>query len=365
MKWLARLLERSHKLHEDGAPLRRLRPLFEAIEKFWFTPPEPTVQPPHVRDPLDVKRFMVTVIIALIPAVLCGLYLFGLRCLAVILVSYAVGGAIEVFFACVRKEEINEGFLVTGLLFPLILPPTIPLWMVAVGIAFAVIVGKELFGGTGRNLFNPALVGRAFLFLAYTPAMTTGWVTPPPMPWDGGPVWGRLGEWISAANVDALTTATPLGGDAVWQWWQPIVGNIPGCIGETSALAIALGAVVLLATGVANYRPMVGMLGSYALLGGLANWAGLEAFGPLGGQFFGGGMLFAAVFMATDPITGPSSNGARWAYGVFVGLLTLLIRNLTPLTEGAMFAVLLGNIFAPLFDEMAVRRHMRRIAHEK
>ena len=195
-----------------------------------------------MRDPLDVKRFMSVVILALAPCVLASLYFFGLRVLAMIAVSYAAGGAVEVLFAIVRKEEINEGFLVTGLLFPLVLPPALPLWMVGVGVAFGVLIGKELFGGTGRNLFNPALVGRCFLALAYPKAMSTNWVKPV------AEFPGRLLQYVDCSALDAVTGATPLPlakqGELV-DLWHLFFGNVSGSVGETSALAVIIGGASL------------------------------------------------------------------------------------------------------------------------
>jgi Na(+)-translocating NADH:ubiquinone oxidoreductase B subunit len=277
-----------------------------------------------------------------------------------IIVSYAAGGAVEVLFAAIRKEEINEGFLVTGLLYPLILPPTLPLWMVALGVAFGVTVGKEIFGGTGRNLFNPALVGRCFLFMAYPSAMGgTCWIDPA----GNASVWGGFTQWL---NVDAITGSTPLGLVAkgeltpLWDLW---LGNVPGSLGATSSLAIIVGGVFLLLTKVANYRVTVGMLGSFAALGGILSATG--QFGPIGFHLLAGGLLFGAFFMATDPVSAPSTNPARWMYGILIGVLTVLMRKFTPLPEGVMFSVLLGNIFAPILDEIVIRLRMRRIAREK
>ena len=211
MKLLRGIFNKTRRTFEPGGRLRRAHPLFEATENFFFGPGTRTLAAPFVRDPLDVKRLMTMVIVALVPAVALSVYFFGLQVLAMILVSYAAGGVVEVVFAIVRKEEINEGFLVTGLLFPLILPPGLPLWMVAVGVMFGVLVGKELFGGTGRNVFNPALVGRIFLALAYPVAMSSSWIKPlaafPGRLLDVG----QLYNYIVGGTVDAMTAATPLG----------------------------------------------------------------------------------------------------------------------------------------------------------
>ena len=362
MKWLLGMFERCGRHFAEGGLLHKGKPLFDAMENFFFAPSTRTATGPHIRDPLDVKRYMSMVIVALVPCVLASLYFFGLRMLALIVVSYAAGGAVEVLFAVVRREEINEGFLVTGLLFPLVLPPALPLWMAAVGVAFGVVVGKELFGGTGRNLFNPALVGRCFLALAYPKAMSGHWVIPVlQFP-------GRLCQYISPSNVDAVTTATPLVAAKQGEFaslWDVLIGNVSGSAGETSAAALMLGGLFLLATRVANWRTVVATLGSFALLGGLLHWLQPSTFGPVGWHLLAGGLMLGAFFMATDPVTGPITNCGKWAYGILIGVVTLLIRNLTGYVEGVMFAILLGNIAAPLLDEVAVGIHLRRLQSER
>ncbi len=361
MKWFLALFERLRPQFEKGGTLRALKPVFEATENFFFGPASRTTTGPHVRDPLDVKRYMSTVIVALAPCTLASFYFFGWHVLAMIVVSYAAGGAAEVLFAVVRKEDINEGFLVTGLIFPLILPPALPLWMVAVGVIFGVVVGKELFGGTGRNVFNPALVGRCFLALGYPAAATSNWILP------GSGLFGRLGQYVDASAVDAITKATPLVGAKQGQFAafsDLFLGHIPGSAGETSALAILLGGGFLLLTRVANWRTVAGTLGSFVLLGLLLRSLAPGHFGPIGWHVFAGGLLFGAFFMATDPVSSPITNGGKWAFGIVVGVLTLLFRNLTGYVEGVMFAILVGNIAAPLFDEVAFRLRFRRLANE-
>lgn len=362
MRWLLGLLERARPLFGEGRKLSRLSPLFEAGESFFFSHLEPTEVAPHARSATDLKRYMSIVIVAVAPSLAAAVYLFGLRVLAVVVVSYAAGAAVEVAFACVRKEPISEGFLVTGLLFPLILPPTLPLWMVGLGVAFGVLVGKEVFGGTGHNLFNPALVGRAFLALAYPAAMSTGWLTP------GSGSWGNAWRYLSSGSADALSAATPLvlakQGEFLplrALFW----GNISGSAGETSAALILLGGAFLLLTRVANWRTPVSILVSFAL-GGLALRALFpEQFGPVGFHLLAGGLLFGAFFMATDPVTSPITNSGKWVYGLVIGLITLLIRNLTGYVEGVMFAILLGNIAAPLIDQVVFQVRMRRLSLER
>ena len=341
----------------EGGRFARAKPLFDAINNFFLWPRTATETAPHIRDPLDVKRYMTLVILALVPTLAAGVYLFGLRVLAVVLVSYVVGGSIEVLFACVRREEINEGFLVTGLIFPLILPPGVPLWLVALGIASGVIIGKEIFGGTGRNPFNAALVGRCLLVLAY-PSRLNAFVAPA----SGWP--GRLATY----GVDALSGATPLAaaktgalepiGNLFW-------GNVSGSIGETSALLILAGGIFLVLVGVANWRTIVSVLGSFAVLGlALGGLAPSHFSSPVGWQMLAGGLLFGAVFMATDPVTSPITGAGKVAYGILIGALVLLIRNLTGYVEGVTFAILLGNIAAPTMDAAVVRWRVRRLARE-
>ena len=357
MKWLLDLLAQLRPNFEEGGRLRPLKPLFDATESFFFSPPARTACPPHVRDPLDVKRFMSLVIIGLLPCTLAAVYFFGLRVLVMIAVSYAAGGAVEVFFAVARKEEINEGFLVTGLIFPLVLPPTLPLWMVAVGVAFGVVVGKELFGGTGRNLFNPALVGRCFLAIGYPAAMSANWIQP------GGGLLGRLMQYVGGAQVDAISSATPLVAakqGTLVDLGQLFIGHVSGSVGETSALAVLAGGLFLLATRVVNWRTVAGILSSFALLGAALQLAQPATFDPVWWHFLAGGLLFGTFFMATDPVTSPITNGGKWAYGMIIGVVTLLIRNLTGYVEGVMFAILLGNICAPLLDEIVIRARLRK-----
>jgi Na+-transporting NADH:ubiquinone oxidoreductase subunit B/electron transport complex protein RnfD len=278
-----------------------------------------------------------------------------------IVVSYAAGGAVEVIFAIVRKEDICEGFLVTGILFPLILPPKLPLWMVALGVAFGVFIGKELFGGTGRNVFNPALVGRCFLSLAYPKTMSASWLEP------GTGLTGRLFQYVDASNVDALSSATPLAlakqgdfsslSDLFW-------GAVSGSAGETSAIAVILGGVFLLLTRVANWRTVVSTIGSFILLGAILHQAQPETVGSVLWHLFAGGLLFGAFFMATDPVTCPTTNAGKWLYGILIGAVTVLIRNFTGYVEGVTFAILLGNIVAPILDEIVISVRIRRLRSE-
>lgn len=336
---------------QEGGRFALLKPLFDAGDALFFSPSERTEVAPHVRDPLDVKRYMSLVIIALVPCILASIYFFGLRMLAMIVVSYAAGLAVEVTFAIVRKEGINEGFFVTGMLFPLILPPGLPLWMVAVGCAFGVLIGKELFGGTGRNLFNPALVGRIFLALAYPRAMSGAWVEP------GSGLLGRATQY----SVDAVSAATPLVAAKAGEWvdlWRLSFGSVSGSAGETSAIAVVLGGLFLLFVGVASWRTVVSMLGTFAVMTAVLHGGDP---GAVLWHMLAGGLLFGAFFMATDPVSSPMSRSGKWAYGIIIGVAIALIRNLTGYVEGVMFAILLGNIFAPVLDEMFVTAQLRKL----
>ena len=367
MKLLLKMMDRLRPAFHEGR-LRLLRPAFDAIDFFLFAYPQRTGTAPHIRGPMSVKRYMSAVIVALMPCIAAAIYFFGWRIVPMIVVTYVVGLSIELAFAIARKEEINEGFFVTGLLYPLILPSTLPLWMVAVGVAFGVVVGKELFGGTGRNLFNPALVGRCFLALAYPREMASDWVQPIlKFP-------GRLTQYITAADLkleamaDAVSAATPLAAAKQGNWAELsdlLWGNVSGCVGETSAIAVLVGGVFLLVTRVGSWRTVAASLGSFAALAAALHWAQPDRYGPVLWHLLAGGFLFAAFFMATDPVTGPMTNAGKWVYGALIGVITVLIRNLTGYVEGAMFAILLGNIVAPILDEVVFHFRLRRLKGER
>lgn len=366
MKWLLRIIDRVRPTFEEGGKLQIFNPVFDALEHFFFAPSTRTVNAPHVRDPLDLKRVMSMVIIAVIPCVFAAFYFYGWRFLAMIIVSYAAGLTVEAVFAMVRKEGINEGFFVTGILFPLILPPNLPLWMVALGVAFGVFIGKELFGGTGRNVFNPALVGRCFLSLAYPKTLASSWVEP------SNELLGGLTSWVGP-SVHTVSGATPLAlakqGEFV-SIPHMFLGKVSGSAGETSAILIILGGIFLLFTRVANWRTVVSMLGAFVILtaaliaGGAVNYPMRGMFGSLMWHLFAGGLLFGAFFMATDPVTSPTTNIGKWFYGIIIGSTTVLIRNFTGYVEGVTFAILLGNIVAPILDETVVWIRIRRLRYE-
>lgn len=385
MKRLIRNIFDSQRRHFEGdGKLTRYHAVFEAFETIFFTPDTTTAAGPHIRDSLDLKRFMTIVILAILPAATWGMYNTGyyanlaagqstaflpcfwqgfLAFLPLLIVSYGVGLFWEGLFSVVRGHGVSEGFLVTGLLYPLILPPDLPLWQAAVGISFGVIIGKEVFGGTGRNVLNPALTARAFVFFAY------------PVRMSGDAVW------IAGGATDAVTGATAL---AVSSQAAPsanlpdllstagltlqnlFIGRTPGCIGETSALLCFVGAIVLIVTGVASWRIIVGgiigVLGMGTLLNMVAGGsnAAYMSLSPLY-HLAMGGFAFGITFMATDPVSAPGMDKARWIYGILIGCLTVLIRVFNPAyPEGTMLAILFMNLFAPLLDHFMIRARLRK-----
>ena len=399
MKLLRRLLDRQAHHFEPGGRLEKLYALWEAQDTFLYTPGQVTSGPSHVRDGLDLKRMMMTVVIALAGCVYMALYNTGyqanlaiaagaphldtwqtgviealglgfdpgdwLACmvhgglyyLPVLAVTFAVGGFWEMLFASIRRHEVSEGFLVTGMLFPLIMPPTVPLWQVALGVTFGVVVGKEIFGGTGMNVMNPALVGRAFLFFAY-PAEHSGdtvWVAAQTSP-DG----------VSGATL--LARGTLGGSPAVTEAaapWDAFIGLIPGSMGETSVIACLAGALVLIVSGVGSWRIMVSVAVGTGAMALLLNQVG-SATNPFfdvspSWHFLLGGWAFGTVYMATDPVSAPAAPGGHYVYGLLIGMLAVLIRVVNPAyPEGMMLAILFMNLFAPLIDYVAVQANVRR-----
>jgi len=412
MKFLRKFLDKQEKHFKEGK-LKGLYYLYEAIDTLLYTPGKRTAGASHIRDTIDFKRIMMMVIIALAPAVLIGLYNVGyqanagiaaeiarmtkdgaapeaiqgflqaqgwragilnglgiglsasniLACfihgllyfLPIYIVTMLAGGFWEVLFACIRKHEVHEGFFVTGLLFPLILPPTIPLWQVAIGISFGVVIGKEIFGGVGMNIFNPALVARAFLFFAY------------PVQISGDAVW---------IAVDGVSKATPLAEAAAKglqpvmanldSWWNAFVGIIPGSIGETSTLACLIGAFILIVTGIGSWRIMVsvlvGMVGLSLLLNLVSSPTGPPMYGlsPLWHLVLGG-FAFGTVFMATDPVSAAITRKGKYIYGLLIGFMVVLVRVINPgYPEGMMLAILFGNMFAPLIDRIYINKNIKR-----
>jgi len=365
-----------------GGRYEKFSATFEALETFLFVPNKVTQSGAHIRDSIDLKRTMSVVIIALIPAVLFGMYnsgyqhflsigetktfwqVFGfgfLKVVPIIVVSYVTGLTIEFIFAQVRGHEVNEGFLVSGMLIPLVMPVDVPLWTVVISTAFAVIIGKEVFGGTGMNILNPALTARAFLFFAYPSMMT------------GDKIWIAglsKGEHV----IDGFSGATPLGNlaqninDHLPDNLDAFLGFIPGSLGETSKLAILIGAFILLYTGVGSWKIMFSTFTGGLVMGLIFNAFAVNDYMALPAykHFLYGGFAFGAVFMATDPVTASQTETGKWIYGFLTGMLAILIRVLNPAyPEGMMLAILLMNVFAPLIDyyvlESNISRRLRRL----
>ncbi|MCB1976928.1 MAG: NADH:ubiquinone reductase (Na(+)-transporting) subunit B [Nitrosomonas sp.] len=375
---MRRWLESMKPVFSKGGRFEKYHALYEMVDTFLYTPADTTRATPHVRDGVDLKRLMSYVVVALIPCILWSWFNTGyqtnlalqelaivkddwrglllqtlgigfdpgsilanmahgfLYFLPIYLTTLIVGGFWEVLFAIARKHEVNEGFLVTSMLFALTLPPDMPLWMVALGISFGVVIGKEVFGGTGKNFLNPALVGRAFLYFAYPAEIT------------GDQVWVALDGYSSATplglgalgGMDAITVAG-------YTWWQAFIGLMPGSLGETSTLACLIGAVFLIYTKVASWRIIagvfLGMVGTVLLFNAL------------------GGFAFGIVFMATDPVSAAMTTVGHWVFGLLIGFMTVLIRVVSPaFPEGIMLAILFANIFAPLIDYVVIQINIRR-----
>lgn len=376
MKFLKNFFERTEPLVQKGAKYHWLQSVHDGFFTFLFVPKHTSKTGTHIHDYIDLKRTMSIVVLALIPSLLFGMYnvglqhfiaigeaastgffdmfLYGLlKVLPVVIVSYGVGLGIEFAFAQMRGHEINEGFLVSGMLIPLIMPIETPLWMVAVATAFAVIFGKEVFGGTGMNIWNPALVARAFLFFAYPAQMS------------GNAVWVALGK--GDVPIDGFTGATPMAdaaaGNATFSVADAFFGFIPGSIGETSTLAILIGAVILIVTGIGNWKIMLSTVAGGVVMGILLNIFAVNPYMelPFWEHLVLGGFAFGAVFMATDPVSAAQTDKGKWIYGFLIGILAILIRVVNPAyPEGMMLAILLMNTFAPLIDHYVVQGHIKR-----
>ena len=342
MKPIRNILDKVANLTQKNKFLNKFKPVIAATDEFFFGTDKVTGLP-HIVEYMDIKRFMSFVIVGLLPATVAAVYFWGPRGVAIILVSYIFGGLVEVAFAMARKKEIHEGFLVTGLVFPLILPPTIPLWMVAVGVMFGVTFGKEVFGGTGRNIFNPAIVGRIFLTIAFPKMMTTHWQVP---------------------FVDAVTSATPLvvfkSQGTIPPYLDLLLGYQAGCIGETFRIGIILGGLFLIVTRIVDWRIPLAYLGTVAIFPWVTSHLMHTAFAPSLFQLLSGGLLFGAFFMATDPVTSPFTKPGRWIAGILLGVLTVLIRGLSGYVEGVMFSILLVNSFSPLIDTVVLKVRYRK-----
>ncbi|MCA9106315.1 MAG: NADH:ubiquinone reductase (Na(+)-transporting) subunit B [Planctomycetales bacterium] len=431
-KWL----DKMHPLFAKGGKLEKLYPLYEAQDTFLYTPGEVAEGSTHVRDALDLKRMMSMVIVALVPCIFFAMFNTGhqanlviqaadtaataagqnyapegwryavldtlgvdyrsagtfsqdlanpsraLACLLhgalfffpVYIVGLAAGGLCEAIFAIVRGHEINEGFLVTSMLFPLTLPPQIPLWQVAVGIIFGVVIGKEVFGGTGMNFLNPALTARAFLYFAHAGQMSGTNVWTGVDGYSGATALGALASGAKTSELVDMTGKVTVGTDTIADaipngltWWQAFLGDMHGSMGETSTLACLIGAIILIASGIGSWRIMVGCLVGMTAFSGLLNLAAgyspdnsMLAVGPQWHLVLGG-FAFGTVFMATDPVSASMTNLGKWIYGALIGFMTVVVRCINPaFPEGIMLAILFGNIFAPLIDYFVMQANIKR-----
>lgn len=386
MSFLRNYLNKIKPNFEEGGKLSAFRSLYDGMETFLYVPNTTSKCGVNIHDAIDSKRIMSMVVIALVPALLFGMYnvgyqnysaagtlatagfweifIFGfLAVLPKIVVSYVVGLGIEFAWAQWKKEEIQEGFLVSGILIPLILPVSCPLWMLALAVAFAVVFAKEIFGGTGMNIFNVALVARAFLFFSYPTRMS------------GDTVWVAQDSILGFGNTlsDTFTRATPLASvaqnaEVPYSVSDMVLGFIPGSIGETSVVAIAIGALILLWTGIASYKTMLSVFVGGGLTAALFAALGMSAI-PWYEHLILGGFAFGAVFMATDPVTGARTESGKWIFGLIIGILAVVIRVMNPgYPEGMMLAILFANMFAPLIDYCVVQANIskraKRLTHK-
>ena len=371
MKFLRNILDKQKPHFEKGGKFEKFHAMFDSMETLFFVPNAVTTKGAHIRDAIDMKRTMIVVVISLIPALLFGMWNIGyqhflslgeapdfwtmmlygfLKVLPLLIVSYGVGLGLEILFAQIRGHEVNEGFFVSAMLIPLIVPPDVPLWQLALAVAFAVVFGKEVFGGTGMNIVNPALLARAFLFFAYPSEMS------------GDKVW-------IAEKLDSFTGATPLGNALVGNFdnmpsvYDMFMGFIPGSIGETSTLMILIGGLLLLVTGIANWRIMFSVFAGGLVMGLLFNlWGANEYMNlPAWHHLIMGGFAFGAVFMATDPVTAAQTSKGMYYYGFLIGMIAVLIRVFNPAyPEGMMLAILLMNVFSPLIDHYVIESNIKK-----
>lgn len=387
MNFIRKLLDKQKPLFEKGGKFEKFYQLFEAGETFLFSPSHTTrVKGVQIRDAADMKRLMMTVVIAMIPCLLFGMWNVGQQhylaigqpeaseaakwwlgfklVLPILIVSYAAGGIVEVIFSVIRNHPLNEGYLVTGMLIPLVVPATIPLWQVALASIFAVLIGKEAFGGTGMNILNVALTARAFLYFAYPGQIS-------------GEVWTYIGDKVP---VDGYSGATPLAiatqsissgenivnsfnhfgagwADGIYSFSNMFFGTMPGSIGETSTLMALIGGLILIITGVGSWKIIVSVFAGAFVMGNLLNLLAVNPYMELPAQYHlvMGGLAFGAVYMATDPVTAAQTETGKWIYGLLIGVLTVIIRVFNPAyPEGIMLAILLMNVFAPLIDHFIV-----------
>lgn len=390
---LRRILDNLEHHFQDGGRYRKWFAVYEVFDTFLYSPSAVTRSTAHVRDGVDLKRIMITVWLAAFPAMFYGMYNLGFQALGVLpadqvvsgwrgsligllggldfnnlwhclwygavfflpiyIVTFLVGISWEILFAIKRGHEVNEGFFVTSILFALTCPPDIPLWQVALGISFGVVVGKEVFGGTGKNFLNPALVGRAFLYFAYPAQMS------------GDAVWVAVDGYSGATALSVVASGGMEALQQQWSWMDAFIGSVPGSIGETSTLAIGIGMVLLLLTRVASWRIIMGVFLGMVAFSTLLNSIGSDtnpAFAmPWYWHLVVGGFAFGMVFMATDPVSAAMTDTGKWVYGALIGAMTVLIRVLNPAyPEGIMLAILFGNIFAPLIDHFVVKANIKR-----
>ena len=390
---LRKILDDAEHHFQEGGRFQNWFALYEVFDTFLYSPSSVTRTTAHVRDGIDLKRMMITVWLAAFPAMFYGMYNLGFQATDVMAsgaqvvgwhgyliellggydasnlwhcfwygavffvpiyaTTFLVGIAWEILFAMKRGHEVNEGFFVTSILFALTCPPDIPLWQVALGISFGVVIGKEVFGGTGKNFLNPALTGRAFLYFAYPAQMS------------GDAVWVAVDGFTSATPLSVVAADGMSALQSTWSWTSAFIGSIPGSVGETSTLAILIGGVLLLASRIASWRIVAGVMLGMVALSSLFNMLGSDsnpAFAmPWYWHLVTGGFAFGMIFMATDPVSAAMTNTGKWAYGILIGLMTVLIRVVNPaFPEGIMLAILFANLFAPLMDHFVVQANIKR-----
>ena len=372
MNFLRKKLDEIKRPFQKGEKFEKFAPAVNAFDTFLFVPNHTTKTGSHIRDAVDLKRTMVTVIIALLPALIYGIYNTGYqhfsqlggdfsfldafihgawKIVPMILVSYVVGLSIEFAFAVYRGHEVNEGYLVTGLLIPMIMPVDIPLWMVAVSVAFAVLIAKEAFGGTGMNILNPALTARAFAFFAYPTYMS------------GNKVWVSEASSMDGVSGETILGTLAANGNINYSMFEMFQGSIPGSIAETSTLWIIVGAIILITTGIGSWRIMLGSVLGAAFMGFLFNLWGANALMSFSwmNHLVVGGFAFGVVFMATDPVSAAQTAKGKWIYGVLVGIFCIMIRVFNPAyPEGVMLAILLMNVFAPTIDHYVIQGNINK-----
>ena len=390
---LRKILDNFEHHFQEGGRFQKYYALYEVFDTFLYAPDSVTKSTAHVRDGVDLKRIMITVWLAAFPAMFYGMYNLGFQAtdvlaagqgvegwrgwliellggydassiwdcfwygavffLPIYITTFLVGIAWEILFAIRRGHEVNEGFFVTSILFALTCPPDIPLWQVALGISFGVVIGKEVFGGTGKNFLNPALTGRAFLYFAYPAQMS------------GDAVWTAVDGYTGATMLSVAASEGMAALQQQWTWMEAFIGSVPGSVGETSTLAILIGGVLLLLTRVASWRIIAGVMLGMMALSTLLNLVGSDsnpAFAmPWYWHLVTGGFAFGMIFMATDPVSAAMTNTGKWAFGILIGLMTVLIRVINPaFPEGIMLAILFANLFAPLMDHFVIQANIKR-----